>query len=267
MVINQNTSETMLTTKSLDYDTQAGPRLGFGFRLNERAAIEASYFGLHHWEAGAVATGNNNLRLPGDLALATFDFFDADEMRLNYTSELHNVEVNFVHHTKYENLSLLVGFRHLSLDETFGIHASDIDTAGSDYDIHAINRLYGAQFGGKLEKGWRRFGFELVGKAGIYGNSAQQHTYVGDFDNLFIMRNSVTNGSRTAFIGELGLNGTYRLTECLRIRAGYNFLWVEGLARAMDQLDFTDTPQSGTALVFGKGAFLHGANVGLEARW
>jgi hypothetical protein len=72
---------------------------------------------------------------------------------------------------------------------------------------------------------------------------------------------------RTAFIGELGFSATYQVTSTLYAKAGYNLLWVEGIARAPDQLDFTDTPESGTALVIGKGAFLHGANVGLEARW
>jgi hypothetical protein len=267
VVLNEDTRQTVLTTHDLDYSMVAGPRLAFGYWLNECAAVEVSYFGLHHWEDSDTAVGDNNLRLPGDLALATQDFFDADRMQLDYTSSLHNAEVNYYRRTRCENLSLLVGFRYLSLDETFNIHANDIDAGGSDYNIGVNNRLYGAQLGGRWQKEWNRFGLDFVGKAGIFGNASKQHTFVGDFDNTFVMRDSTTTGSHVAFVGELGINGTYKLTKTLYARAGYNLLWVEGLARAMDQLDFTDTPDSGMALVFGKGAFLHGATVGLEARW
>jgi len=39
------------------------------------------------------------------------------------------------------------------------------------------------------------------------------------------------------------------------------------VALATDQLDFTNTDQSGSALAKDGGVFLHGVNVGLEARW
>jgi hypothetical protein len=68
-------------------------------------------------------------------------------------------------------------------------------------------------------------------------------------------------------VGELGLSGTYQLTRVLTVRGGYNLMWIAGVALAPDQLDFTDLPSSGTALDRGGGIFLHGANVGLEARW
>jgi hypothetical protein len=44
-------------------------------------------------------------------------------------------------------------------------------------------------------------------------------------------------------------------------------MWIEGVATAPDQLDFTDTSTSGSHVVSNGGLFLHGANVGLEARW
>lgn len=267
VVINQDTGETVLTTHDLEYNTVVGPRLALGYRLNTCQAIEISYFGLHHWHDSAEAFGDNNLRLPGDLPLATQDFFDADQMRLDYASELHNVEVNYSRRMGCENYSFLVGFRYLNLNETFNIHANDIDAGGSDYNIRSFNHIYGAQIGGRWRKEWKRFGLDFEGKAGIFGNDANQQSFVGDFDNSFVMRNTIAKGSRATFIGELGLYGTYRLTNVLYARAGYNLLWVEGLARAMDQLDFTDTLDSGTALVFDKGAFLHGANVGLVAQW
>lgn len=268
VVLNQDTQQTVLSTQSVDYDMVAGPRLAFGYRLNRCATVEATYFGLHDWSNSATAFGNNNLRVPGDLAFATQDFFDSDRMRINSNSRLNNAEINYFRRTGFNNIALLAGFRYLNLDETFSINASDIDAGqSSDYNIRATNRLYGAQFGGRWQKRWDAIGLDFIGKAGIFGNCAKQQTFVGDFDNTFVLRNSSTSGSRAAFVGELGLNGTCQLTKAFYARVGYTLLWVEGLARAMDQLDFTDTPQSGTALVFGNGAFMHGVSVGLEARW
>jgi hypothetical protein len=45
-------------------------------------------------------------------------------------------------------------------------------------------------------------------------------------------------------------------------------MWIEGLALAPDQLDFDFAiDPSGNQLRNGGGMFLHGVNVGLEARW
>ena len=58
-----------------------------------------------------------------------------------------------------------------------------------------------------------------------------------------------------------------RLSDMWWLRLGYNMIWLSGVALAPNQWDFTDTATSGTTLVGGGGVFLHGANLGLEARW
>ncbi len=59
----------------------------------------------------------------------------------------------------------------------------------------------------------------------------------------------------------------YRLDDVWTLRGGYNLLWIEGVALAPDQLDFTDTPTSGTSLDIDSGVFAHGFSAGLEARF
>ena len=44
-------------------------------------------------------------------------------------------------------------------------------------------------------------------------------------------------------------------------------IWLDGLALAPNQWDFTNTAASGTSLVGGGSLFLHGANLGVERRW
>jgi len=266
VVIDEDSGDTLLTTSELRHGMEAGARLTVGIPLYERRTLEISYFGLQHWAARRDVEGDDNLSLPGDIALATSDFFDADRMRFHYSSALNNAEVTLVRPAAWNDLALLAGFRYVGLREQFGISSFDGDAGASDYTIDAENHLFGAQVGGRLQKQRGRFGLDFVGKAGLFASFAQQHTFLGDSNNTVTLRNSTTRGCQAAFLGELGLTGKFELTRGLWFRGGYSALWLEGVARAPDQLDFTDTATSGTALVY-RSAFLHGPNVGLEAQW
>jgi hypothetical protein len=57
------------------------------------------------------------------------------------------------------------------------------------------------------------------------------------------------------------------LGEHWSLRVGYNLAWLSGVALAPNQWDFTDNVTSGTGVRGAGGMFLHGANLGLEARW
>jgi hypothetical protein len=48
---------------------------------------------------------------------------------------------------------------------------------------------------------------------------------------------------------------------------GYNLIWLSGVALAPNQFDFGAETTSGSDLHGGAGLFLHGASLGLEARW
>jgi hypothetical protein len=54
------------------------------------------------------------------------------------------------------------------------------------------------------------------------------------------------------------------VTDSLQARIGYTMIWAEGIARAANQLDFTDDASSGRFIQTGQGAFLQGITIGLE---
>ena len=259
------TQNTVLDSKDLGYSTVAGPRLTFGLlRSNSRYSLEATYFGLHRWTEDRTVTGNNNLCLPGDFPLATLDYFMADRFRFQYSADLHSVEANFIKHIRCESLSLVAGFRHVAFHEEFNINASDSDTGeSSDYNILARNNLFGGQIGFRQKQFFDCLGYSINGNAGIFGNTAKQHTYVGDFDNRREFRNLDAKDSPVAFVGDLNANIHYRFGKNLNLTAGYNLLWLNRIARAANQLDFTDTPESAHRVVTNRGALMHGASVGL----
>jgi Putative beta barrel porin-7 (BBP7) len=163
------------------------------------------------------------------------------------------------------------GFRYLNIGEELNISAQRIvagEVEEGAYNIRTANHLYGGQLGARLRRWGDRFGWEATGKAGIFGNDAQQTQSVTDFPN-FPLRPTVSSSSgEVAFVGEINLSALYRLTNVWNLRAGYNVLWIEGLALAPDQLDFNfASSPSGNQLHDGGGMFLHGVNLGLEARW
>lgn len=269
VVLDGATLDTILTTNDLGFDAQSGLRLIAGVQLCPYITWEASYFGLHDWDSSITAVGNDDLRIPGDIALASLDFLDADTIRLDYSSKLHNAEINLVRELCWEGVPIqwLVGFRYVRLSEEFNINSTDLDTGTSDYNIRTNNDLFGGQIGVRYREQSCGWSWDISGKAGIYGNAAKQSTFLGDFDNTFIFRNLSVAGGRAAFAGELNFNLEYRLNCAWSIRGGYNLLWIEGVALAPDQLDFTDTPASSRFLDRDGGVFYHGANVGLAARW
>ncbi len=266
LVINDVTDDTVLETDNLKHNMVGGPRLALRRTLCNGGMVEAAYFGLHEWESSDAVTGGAILSVPAPLGPATEDFAAANIMTASLTSRIHNAELNLIRPTNYPGLFLLGGFRYFNLDERFNLNSEDVLHGTSDYNIRTDNNLYGAQIGASLKRQWSHLELEFLGKAGIFGAESRQQTFLGDNDNTTILRNTSVRGGQEAFIGELGFNGTLHLTESLYCRAGYNLIWVDGVARATDQLDFTNTALSSTTLYSGS-AFLHGFNVGLEARW
>jgi hypothetical protein len=257
-------SQTLLSAGSLDFDLETGMRFWLGRSIKGCYAVEGGYFRVDDWTATAAVTGDNNLRLPGDLALASFDYLDADQMRLDYSSEIQNAEINLVRTGRVADL--LFGFRYLELDEDLNIEAVDAGRT-SDYSISARNSLYGGQIGVRASRSYKRVRAKIICKAGLYETDSRQDTFIGDFNNTITLRNVQASQGNLAFVGEVGLNLAVCISHGWRVVGGYNVMWIEGIALAPNQLDFTDTVTSSQFVDTDGGVFLHGANAGIERRW
>ena len=74
-----------------------------------------------------------------------------------------------------------------------------------------------------------------------------------------------------AFVGETGLQCKYQVTQRLLLRAGYEAIWLQGVALAPGQIQetyHTDIEGQSTMQALGvncgSGVFYHGATAGLE---
>jgi hypothetical protein len=263
-----NESNVLLSTADLGFGYEPGPRVLIGTEWDGFRAFEASYFGIYNWNDTRTITGDNNLNLPGDLALVgNQDFFNADQVVVTYKSLIHNAELNYLQYFGLNrNIAWLVGFRYFNLQDKFFITVTDNQTDTGFYNTSAYNNLFGGQIGGRVRQACGRWSYDLTGKAGVYGNVIRSSQSIVDFDNT-VLRNTSNDGSQLAFLGEIGLNGNYKFSDCLSVRGGYQVYWIDGLALAPNQLDFSVGPASGTTLNKDGGMFMHGAHAGLMAQW
>jgi hypothetical protein len=299
-----NTPTTLLSTSDLDFNFDPGLRATVGMRLCDCRALEFEYFGLFGGNTSAATAKpvGGFITFPNGPFGNVFQ--NMDTVQVKYSSSVQSFAVNLpcccgcctccnecrdecgcgkvggecgcakcrdecgCGEVRCRSLEWFAGFRYLNVNQNLNISAqatvSGMVEEGS-YDISTSNNLFGAQAGARLRGSWGRFGWEATGMAGIFGNAAHQTQTVNDY--LIQWRNASSSGGEVAFVGELNLSAFYRLTDVWDLKAGYNLMWIDGLALAPDQLDFNFAPPNGNQLQNGGAMFLHGVNVGLEARW
>jgi len=244
-----------------------GPRIALIRHGDSGYDLEVLYFQTAGWSS-TKSVGPDNppdwlvMRAPGGFLQTQDHSYQA--MAWEYDTNLYNAELN-VRWNAYSRLTLLAGFRWVNLSEN--LYGSLIPSEGFPpfWNTNTTNNLYGLQIGadGKI---WERGGFSINGliKAGAYVNHAQESTGVSIFK---IVRPSYTATNHAAFVGEIGLQCKYQVSQRLALKAGYEALWLEGVALAPGQIQETylTPPAAVNALgVKTSGVFFHGATAGLE---
>jgi len=264
---------TTIRTDDLDLGFQSGPRVAVELLSDEEEEIhslEVGYFGVYNWfdRITEVAPAGTFLRLPdhlGDPGVTT-DFAAASQMEARYNVRLNSVELNLFFGERESNFHWAVGPRFIRLEEYFNL---DSFTAGrsSFYQVDTRNDLWGVQWVGR----WRRTRrcWELTGicKVGVYDNQASQSTLMTDNDRTVVLRDFANSSFVASFVLDAGINLAYQINGTWLARAGYNVFVMDNVARATDQLDFSNSAISGSRLFLRQDALAHGLNFGLEARW
>ena len=133
------------------------------------------------------------------------------------------------------------------------------------WNTSTTNNLYGVQIGvdGKMLE-FGRFSVDGLIKAGLFDNHAEQSTGVS-MQKVVYPSQATTN--HAAFVSEAGLQLKYQLIKGLALKAGYEALWLDGVALAPGQIQETSTtPSSVRALGVncGSNVLFQGATAGLE---
>lgn len=266
----------MLNARDLHQGFSGGPRLGLIHHGDDGNDLEVSYFQIDGWDVarGVGPTPNNLLVMtaPGDFSQNQDGDKATQFMAWDYASRLYNAEVN-VRRNPWRGLTVLAGFRWINLSEELqGLLAPpNTNGAGTFWDTQTKNNLYGFQIGMDaklLER--NRFSIDGVVKAGIFDNHVDEAT-AARMTRIQFGESASTD--HAAFVGEIGLQAKYQLTQRLLLKAGYEAIWLQGVALAPGQIAETYchgslVPQEEYVQALGvncnSGAFYHGATAGLE---
>lgn len=255
-----------------DFNYEVGPRALIGYDFNQRVAWEGLYYGIYTWDWNATFSAFDDVNVVGDLGLdPALNFFNADSINVRLDADFHNVEVNRIGSFS-DCFAWIAGFRYVRLTEEFRLTATDTTfilpptTTVGRYNVDVTNNLYGGQLGLRLRHMIRNFSYDLIGKAGVYGNSAEQSQFVG-LDGGAVVRDVTTSGTQVAFVGDINLTGRYHFSPSVALQGGYQAMWIDSVALALNQLDFTNVADSGSTLSHDGSVFIHGAHAGLLIVW
>jgi hypothetical protein len=258
----------------------AGVRTFYGQRSPEDGGWEVGYFGVYGQSATNIqgTIPPNYIQLPDPLGGNLTE--DGEFVTARYNSLLNSAEVNLfatdsdwiTDPSGWLTIDWLAGFRYVGVEED-AVLATDCCVMDGQYltvpyRARTRNNMFGGQLGVRGRRAWERWALEGWAKGALMGVAQEQiqdplFDYTGFQQRPALSR----SGGEVGFVGDLTMSAVYRITEVWGIRAGYSLLWLEGLALAPDQFDFSTDTGAGTRLVNSSGIFYHGANLGLEARW
>ena len=279
----------VLNTKDLEAGFQAGARVTLGRRLGERHQLEFTWFDLTLWNDRVAVrdeslndlAGLGNLFSPfTDFGSPAVPFLDYNYLaEIEYRSELDNFELNLRQQLPMPPgpfaMSVLVGGRFMKIRERFYYNAESITplamASSNTVDVRTGNDLWGVQLGALFEfQVSYRSKITLDLKGGIFNNIADQGTIYTHSDPL--LGAETYTGFRaenvTAWAGEITLALTYQITPRLTSHAGYQMLWVEGLAQGSGNFEADPlTLANGPADLNHRGyAVYHGPHIGMVLR-
>jgi len=282
----------LLTTRDMQYATAPGVRLFYGAYGPDNLGWEIGYLGVYAMYANADVAGADTLKVPGELGeLIGSGFDDAVRIQPTTMSSLNMVEANLFTSCccrtggKCAKLpwdrcqcactctNWLLGLRWAGLDETANLDITCCEgDPPSPYRVTTSTQMIGPQVGYRRRKEWACWAYEGWAKVGLMGTILTQsqgalyEPFVA-LDPVLLREPRSSSRGSVGMIGDINFSVIRRLNETWGLRMGYNLIWLTGAALAANQWDFTNTPTSGTTLVGGGSLFLHGANLGLEARW
>lgn len=255
-----NAGGTALNMTALDPGWEAGPRLTLQKQnlLGTLWGLELVYFQIDGYQAAGTLTDATSIATVPPINIA-----GANTTNFLFSSRIYNAEAN-LRRGLTDRLTFLHGFRWLQFSENLN---TDIQVGGvstATHNVNVDNHLYGYQIGAdyRLWTPNTRWFVDAFGKAGIYGNWADQTTTTAGVGGALPAISA--NTSQVAFVGEAGIYGGYRINDRWRAISGYNVLWLSGVADAPGQLATTNVATGAATVAMNGSPFYHGATFGLE---
>ncbi|MEQ1904462.1 MAG: hypothetical protein ABL888_09780 [Pirellulaceae bacterium] len=250
-----------------DAEWELGWRGTIGWRQDEIVGYEANYFGFQPMQevvrqnsAGGAIDAQFSPR--GGLTTTHLDsFFDANQTQQTLQTRFHSVEFSRVRFG-WDVLKTSVGMRYIWLDDQYDLASQ----SGADiglFRLKANNNLIGPTVGLELLYDVsRRISYSARAKGGAYLDFTRLNTNLADGANQFI-QNSNTQTDLAASL-ELGANAYLKLTHNVRLRGGYDALWLYNVMSVAENYPVFMTPLTGRNPDDSRRVDLHGVSFGIE---
>ncbi|HLY87663.1 MAG TPA: BBP7 family outer membrane beta-barrel protein, partial [Acetobacteraceae bacterium] len=269
-----------------------GPKIRLTYHDDSGYGFELTYFNVFN-QTGTETIGPDNpaswflMRAPGGF-WQTQDF-PYQAMAWSNTTNLYSAEAN-MRLELLPRVTALAGFRWLQLNDNLQGTLTPSDRTAPSWKTSCplcnvfqitpdgpignlppfwnggtTNNLYGVQVG--IDADILRFDrFSLGGRAtiGLFDNNARQSTGVS-IEKVVYPSTATANGA--AFVSEAGLQLKYRVTNGLSLKAGYEVLWLVGVALAPGQIEKTHAAPADVQALgvnHGSNVLFQGATFGLE---
>ncbi len=264
------------STGNLAFKNETGQRFHAGYEFNENATLDTSFWEVQSWKPNFnrdTAIVGTTYALPNPtsgpatpLSGTSPAFSAADRFNILERTMIRNAEFNYENATIFDRIALLGGFRYMEVNDLF-TYATFSGATRGDYEVTVNNRLLGGQIGTHMFYDLDLWRFEFLGKSGLYDNNSRSMQYVQSLptptSSPNIIRDTTTDGYNLAAINEMQLSISRRLTNHIKVRFGYNVMWITNVSLAPDQLNFSASPFTSPVMAGGD-MFLYGLNVGVD---
>ncbi len=217
-----------------------------GFKIaatyfTDQVVWDLSYLWLNSWEKSCSKSDPGSIIFSISNPGITNDFDGADSGEAKYSSEFQNCELNFFHYnsSRFENYftsAYLVGIRYMSLREALDVSFTN-GSNRSSYKVHTSNHIPAIQVGGLFA--WRptkTITWDLILIAGVGFDAGEQKTFLGDLNNTVTVRDYEESGFSAPLVTEGSIRLTYQPASYMNIHAAYQFIYLNGVTLAPDQL-------------------------------
>jgi hypothetical protein len=294
------TRDVTYTTFAQPFDVAPGARATIGKSLGrdyldrDRFFEFVYYGGMAYEDAdGWNSVGANSLFTPLDFRAPGFNA--AGAYATNISSDFNSWEWNYklrrrlgrdqlvmspggnwTRHAERGWLpALIVGVRTANVNEDFSLTSTrpgvSTDQFGGRYLINTSNWLLGLNLGGELISQNEFYYWGLRGRAApalSFANASQSAVGVNTTTTAPQgVTNFASEAGRTGagFLGDLTLFAGWQITPNFSLQAGYDFLWVAGMATATRQFNLDQ--RDSNAIDVGGQTFYNGVSFGFYGSW
>jgi hypothetical protein len=270
-------SGNLLNSSAFNFGWAGGFEGRAGVKFGNRFGLEAGGFWLGKLDDDAVVLNpaGGNVRVETN-PFTSYGLGAADRVDVPYTSRIWSVEGNITWAAR-PGVTLLAGIRYISLRERLDQNGSE-PSGLFEIDVWKTrNSLIGAQIGARVDvlalAGGATSPWLLHGdlRFGVFHNEVTTDFAATEFPAGTVFHANSGGGSRTAWATQGGLNLGYRVNDSTTVKIGYQFLYIDGVALAPNQIQVTPDFGSGPIPIRPIGArfedvLYHGVKASLVVR-